>query len=374
MSLLHTDLVSSLNLSDRILNWNYVNKLIAAPMVRISTLPFRLLCVNHGADIVYSEELIAVKLAKCTRSYNASNDTIEYVLPDSNNNPASCTPVLATYQHEPLVVQLGVSNGVDALAAASVVLNDCCAIDINGGCPKRFSTQGAMGSALLSNVNGIDDIVRTLKRNINKPVTMKIRLLDSNKQTIELIKQIQSMGVTAIAVHCRMIDDRPLHRAATHRFNEIYDICNTVDTPILYNGDAFDYGDIDTIKQQTGCNTLLLARGSLWNPSIFHYSSTGLQPLPLYDISSEYLDIAQQYSNILPNTKYCLSEMYKLHISKHTQFERLTQSKSYSDLHQAIQSISEINVCRSVYKKPVLHWRIKNDVIEQPNKKHKHQP
>jgi tRNA-dihydrouridine synthase 2 len=59
--------------------FSVVNKLLLAPMVRIGTLPFRLLSLNHGADIVYTEEIIAKKLMHCEKIYNSDLDTNDYV-------------------------------------------------------------------------------------------------------------------------------------------------------------------------------------------------------------------------------------------------------------------------------------------------------
>jgi len=58
---------------------DYRNKNILAPMVRIGSLPFRLLALEYGADIVYSEELIAQRLMQCERIENERLHTIDFV-------------------------------------------------------------------------------------------------------------------------------------------------------------------------------------------------------------------------------------------------------------------------------------------------------
>jgi tRNA-dihydrouridine synthase 2 len=55
---------------------NYENKLILAPMVRVNTLPMRLLALEMGADLVYTEELIDFKLLKCKRVENKILNTV----------------------------------------------------------------------------------------------------------------------------------------------------------------------------------------------------------------------------------------------------------------------------------------------------------
>lgn len=111
--------------------------------------------------------------------------------------------------------------------------NDVAAIDINMGCPKAFSISGGMGAALLANPELIHDVINilsclllfetcslldfiilqavsfslqiltTLKRNLDTPVTCKIRLLKSSQDTVELARRIEKTGVSALAVHGR---------------------------------------------------------------------------------------------------------------------------------------------------------------------------
>ncbi len=58
---------------------NIKNKLILAPMVRINQLPFRLLALKYKADLIFTEEIIAAKLAKCERIYNKVLNTYDYI-------------------------------------------------------------------------------------------------------------------------------------------------------------------------------------------------------------------------------------------------------------------------------------------------------
>lgn len=81
---------------------------------------------------------------------------------------------------------------------------DVTAVDVNMGCPKSFSISGGMGAALLSKPETIHDILTTLKRNLDIPVTCKIRLLKTCPDTVELARRIEKTGVSALAVHGRV--------------------------------------------------------------------------------------------------------------------------------------------------------------------------
>ena len=93
---------------------DYRDKVILAPMVRVGTLPMRLLALDYGADIVYSEEIVDRKLMECKRLYNSRLDTIEFYKGDQL--------VYQTCSRDtPTVIQLGAANAEGALQAANVV-------------------------------------------------------------------------------------------------------------------------------------------------------------------------------------------------------------------------------------------------------------
>ncbi|KAK5581409.1 hypothetical protein RB653_001441 [Dictyostelium firmibasis] len=277
---------------------DYYNKKIMAPMVRVGTYPMRLLAYNYGCDIAYSEELIDLKLMKSTRHVNEKLKTIDFIAKDK-------TLCYRTSEKDVNnVLQLGTASSITALEAAKVVCNDVCAIDINMGCPKFFSVQGGMGSALLSKPDTIKDILTTLKRNLTIPITCKIRLLSTDQETIDLLRIIESTGVSAIGVHCRMIPERPRDPAHWDRLENILNNAS-FSVPIIANGDIFENSDIEKIRKQTRVDSIMIARGAVKNVSIFSKPS----PVDLKQIIQEYLEIAYQTNNSPVNTKYVINSM-----------------------------------------------------------------
>ncbi|XP_018326859.1 tRNA-dihydrouridine(20) synthase [NAD(P)+]-like isoform X3 [Agrilus planipennis] len=125
---------------------DYRNKIILAPMVRVGTLPMRLLALGYGADIVYTEEIIDWKFLRSLRRINDALGTIDYL------DKSDGTVVFRTCAKEKdkVVVQLGTCDPERALKVAKMIENDIAGIDINMGCPKEFSLKGGMGAALLS--------------------------------------------------------------------------------------------------------------------------------------------------------------------------------------------------------------------------------
>ncbi|XP_078444482.1 aldolase-type TIM barrel family protein isoform X3 [Wolffia australiana] len=183
--------------SSRRMEVDYRNKHILAPMVRVGTLPFRLLAADYGADITYGEEIIDHKMLKCVRRENDLLGTTDFVEKGTNDVVFRTCPE----EKSRVVFQMGTSNAVRALTVAQMLHEDVMAIDINMGCPRSFSLSGGMGAALLTKPELIHDILTTLRRNLDLPVTCKIRLLENTQETVELARRIEKTGVSALAVH-----------------------------------------------------------------------------------------------------------------------------------------------------------------------------
>ncbi|KAI3451861.1 hypothetical protein Pfo_008526 [Paulownia fortunei] len=277
---------------------DYRHKLVLAPMVRVGTLPFRLLAAEYGADITYGEEIIDHKLLKCERRINDVLGTIDVV----EKGTDSVVFRTCLEERSRVVFQMGTSDAVRALRAAQTVCMDVAAVDINMGCPKSFSVSGGMGAALLTKPDLIHDILTTLKRNLDTPVTCKIRLLKSSQDTVELARRIEKTGVSALAVHGRKVADRPRDPA---KWSEIADVVAAVSIPVIANGDVFQYEDFERIKVATGASSVMVARGALWNASIF--SPKGI--LPWEDVKREYIRKSILWDNDIKSTKHTLKEM-----------------------------------------------------------------
>ncbi|XP_039125401.1 tRNA-dihydrouridine(20) synthase [NAD(P)+]-like isoform X4 [Dioscorea cayenensis subsp. rotundata] len=275
----------------------YKNKHVLAPMVRVGTLPFRLLAAQYGADITYGEEIIDHKMIKCDRHINEYLGTTDFVERGTQNVVFRTCPE----ERNRVVFQMGTSNAVRALTAAQLVSKDVAAIDINMGCPKSFSISGGMGAALLSKPELIHDIITTLKRNLDNTITCKIRLLKSSEVTVELARRIEKAGVSALAVHGRRVPDRPRDPA---KWDEIADVVAALSIPVIANGDVFEYEDFERIKGATGATCVMVARGALWNASIFSPSKSSWE-----DVKREYVRQCILWDNDVKSTKHTLKEM-----------------------------------------------------------------
>ncbi|EKX38123.1 hypothetical protein GUITHDRAFT_77411 [Guillardia theta CCMP2712] len=234
---------------------DFQNAVVLAPMVRASTLPLRMLALDYGADFVWTEEIVARKIALCSRFLNERLGTVEFYSPDAPHFRVFQT---CEAEREKVIFQIGTNSAREALEAAMVVVNDVAAIDLNMGCPKHFSVTGGMGAALLSKPETAADIIKTLKRNINLPVTAKIRLLKTRSETAELMKRLESAGVDAITVHCRYVATRPHERAL---WEELEHCVSAVSVPVIGNGDVLTRSDGLKLMEKSRCAGVMIARG-----------------------------------------------------------------------------------------------------------------
>lgn len=108
--------------------------------------------------------------------------------------------------------------------------NDVAAIDINMGCPKEFSLKGGMGAALLTQIDKAKEILSVLVQNTKVPITCKIRVFESVDDTLNLVKELVSTGISAIAVHGRTKAERPQH---ANRNATIRAIAKAVSIPVI---------------------------------------------------------------------------------------------------------------------------------------------
>ncbi|CAG0888168.1 unnamed protein product [Cyprideis torosa] len=281
---------------------DYRDKLILAPMVRIGTLPLRLLALKYGADIVYTEELIDLKLLRTERVENVALGTVDFV------DQSDGTVVFRTCEQERdrVVLQLGTADADRAAEVLRKVGRDIAAIDVNMGCPKSFSLKGGMGAALLKKPETVRQILTRLVKESPVPVTCKIRILPDAEELVALVKVIRDSGVKALAVHGRFVQERPRDKNHNDVIRQI--VQAFPDLPIIANGGSGEiscFSDIGAFKESTGASSVMLARVAQWNPSIFRPEGK----LGRQEVVRDYLRLCIRFGHCAVNAKYCIQSM-----------------------------------------------------------------
>ncbi|KAJ2809315.1 tRNA-dihydrouridine synthase 2 [Coemansia guatemalensis] len=300
----------------------YRNGFFLAPMVRVGTLPLRLLSLHYGADLVWTDENIDRGIIGCERVVDEKTGVVAFIKDGKD--------MFATHpdERDKVIFQIGTADPTLALAAAKVVEQDVAGIDLNCGCPKKFSIQGGMGAALLQKPDQLCAILETLVKNISKPVSCKIRVLDDEEQTLALVRRIAATGIAALTVHCRTRDMRPREKAMWHRLNSIVD--EVAPLPVILNGDVFSYEDVQRARDSTGATSVMTARGAIENPSIFRAEG----PLPVIDVAVEYVKYAVRVSSPFRFTKYTILQIYP--DKKGIQYRGLQSSRGYEQMCAAV--------------------------------------
>mmetsp|Transcript_155558 Transcript_155558/g.270647 ORF Transcript_155558/g.270647 Transcript_155558/m.270647 type:complete len:441 (-) Transcript_155558:38-1360(-) len=299
---------------------------ILAPMVRAGTLPLRLECLKYGAGLVYGEEIIDRKIIGAQRVENTAFGTVDFV------SPREKVTVFSTCAEERsrVVFQMGTANAGLATQAALLVCKDVRAIDVNMGCPKSFSVKGGMGAALLDTPELAADILKSLRRELPAECTLtcKIRMLPSLEKTRDFMRLVEQCGIAALALHMRTRDERP--RDPAH-WRDITQLCDAVRIPVIANGDFFTRRQIcqfwehcqggglltdpnamesagpDCLSTARGPAALMIARGAMWNPSIFCRCEADA---PSTDaMLRSYVLAAVRWNSTYQNTKWVLNEM-----------------------------------------------------------------
>ncbi|KAK7070661.1 tRNA-dihydrouridine(20) synthase [NAD(P)+]-like protein, partial [Halocaridina rubra] len=281
----------------------YANKVIVAPMVRVCTLPFRLLAIDYGADLVYTEETIDFKMLRSVKKVNEVLGTVDFV------DKGDGTVFFRTCEKErnKVVFQIGTCDAQRALKVAKLVEPYVAAFDVNMGCPKEFSLKGGMGAALLTQPEKVKAILTTLVQGLNIPVTCKIRLLKTFEETLELCRIIEKCGVAAIAIHGRTKEERPNH---PNHNDVIKKIAEALSIPVIANGGSKEvtcYADIDKFKQETGALSVMIARAAMWNCSILRPEGY----LPLDIVIESYLKYCVDFDNPFTYSKYTVQNMLR---------------------------------------------------------------
>jgi nifR3 family TIM-barrel protein len=141
-------------------------------------------------------------------------------------------------------------------------------LDINMGCPVPKVVNNGEGSALMKDPQLIGEIVKRVSSAISKPVTVKIRkgFHEDSVNAVEVAKIAQENGAAAVAVHART---REQYYSGKADWEIIRAVKEAVSIPVIGSGDVFTPEDAKQMLEQTGCDGIMLARGTRGNPWIF---------------------------------------------------------------------------------------------------------
>lgn len=230
-------------------NLEFENEVFLAPMAGVTDSAFRRVCKGFGCGLVYTEMISAKALL--------FNDKKTYKMLECHE------------MEEPYAVQIfGSEAEIMAEAAPKALAGGARIIDINMGCPVPKVAGNGEGSALMKDPEKVFEIVSAIKKNVNVPVTVKIRKGwdDNSINAAEVAIAAECAGADAITVHGRT---REQFYSGKADWDIIKKVSESVKIPVIGNGDIFSAEDAVKMKEVTGCSGVMVARGAMGNPFIF---------------------------------------------------------------------------------------------------------
>ena len=249
--------------------------LFLAPMAGITDKPFRQMMRKFGNHTLFTE---MVGVESLLRSHPVTQKMMQ--VSDEEN----------------IIVQL-VGPDAKHLAQAAKMAEDMGikAIDINMGCPVKKLISNYSGAKLMLEPERAADIVNTVSNAVQIPVSVKMRLgWDEKRQNaVEFAKLMEQSGAIRLTVHGRTKDQGYAGHADWYKIAEVK---QSVQIPVIANGDIVDRASAEQVEQITGADGLMVGRGALGSPWILSEIETGVKPeFNLADLVLEHLDLMLDY-------------------------------------------------------------------------------
>ncbi|MDD3187614.1 MAG: tRNA dihydrouridine synthase DusB [Bacilli bacterium] len=313
------------------------NNVVLAPMAGITNSAFRSICKEMGVGLVVAE-MVSDKAIM----YN-SKKTIDMLYMDENERPIS--------------QQIFGSDKDSFVIAAKYIYENMKPdiIDINMGCPvPKVAEKAQAGSALLKDPAKVEEIVTAVVKSVPIPVTVKIRSGwdEDNINAVEIAKIIEKSGAKAITIHPRT---RKQGYAGLSNWSIIKQVKESVNIPVIGNGDIKSCYDAKRMLDETGCDAVMIGRATLGNPWIIketiEYLEKGKEPIKP-DLEEKIRIIRKHIDNLMKtkNEKLTLLEI-RSHIGWYLKGEKNSKeikqqvclATNIKELYEIIDKMEESN-------------------------------
>lgn len=278
--------------------------LFLAPMEDVTYKSFRYMCKKYGADVMYTEFVSSEALIRDVAKTKRKMTLFEF--------------------DRPVGIQI-FGHNIDSMVEAAKIAeeSDPDIIDINFGCPMKKIVKKGAGSGMFQDVPKMIEMTRQIVKAVNKPVTVKTRLGwdENSKVIVDVAEQLQDTGIAALTIHGRT---RKQLYTGEADWDWIGKVKNNprMHIPIIGNGDINGPLKAKECLDKTGVDGLMIGRGAIGRPWIFHeirhYLETGeLLPAPLVsDIVANVKEQLTQSINWKDSPERAVKEMRR-HFAKY---------------------------------------------------------
>ena len=223
-------------------------KYYLAPLAEITSVEFRELCYECGADFCYSEMISAKALTlKNKRTFSLAKD--------SEKEPRT---FLQLFGNDPDVFREATERMLEKESPYG--------IDINCGCPVKKVVGTGSGSMLMEDPKKLGQIVKAVRSVTDLPLSVKIRKGFMSPSYMECAYQIQDNGADSLIIHPRL---RSEMFSGISDFNVSLELAEKLDIPVIHSGDIKSIEDADFFKD-SAVKGLMVGRGVLGAPWIFN--------------------------------------------------------------------------------------------------------
>ena len=255
--------------------------LYLAPQAGVSESPFRRLCRSFGADVVVSEFVSAEGIRRNDRKTHG---------------------FLRFHDDErPIGIQIFGADP-EAMAQAAALVEEVYEpdfLDINFGCPVKKVVSRNGGSGCLRDLDLVRDIIRAVKGAISIPTTVKIRSgwSEELRDPVQIALRCQDAGAEVLTLHART---RTQMYSGVANWDEIAAVKAALDIPVIGNGDVWSGEDARRMRDHTGCDGIMIARGSHGAPWIFRQARAALggEPVPPDPEAAERFRIVIEHARL----------------------------------------------------------------------------
>ena len=230
--------------------------LLLAPMEDVSDPPFRSVCKENGADLMFTEFISSEGLIR-----NAEKSTQKLDIYDSER---------------PIGIQI-FGDKIESMKKAASISEAANPeiIDINYGCPvKKVACKGA-GAGILLDIDKMQKMTSEIVKQVKKPVTVKTRLGwdDNSIKIIEVAERLQDVGIQALTIHGRT--RKQMYKGEAN-WEYIAEVKNNprINIPIFGNGDINSPEKAKKYKNKYGVDGIMIGRSAIGNPWIFNEIKT----------------------------------------------------------------------------------------------------
>lgn len=321
--------------------------LLLAPMEDVSDPPFRALCKENGADLMYTEFISSEGLIRDAVKSRAKLDIFEY--------------------ERPIGIQIFGAE-LESMIEAALICAEANPdlIDINYGCPvKKVVCKGA-GASMLQDIPKMVRLTKAIVDAVDKPVTVKTRLGwdDSSKNVVEVAERLQDIGIKAISIHVRT---RSQMYKGDADWSLIAQVKNNprMHIPVFGNGDIDSPEKVLAARDRFGVDGVMIGRATIGYPWFFnevkHFLATGehLDPPTLNEranAAQRHLDLSVQWKG----EKLAIAEMRR-HYGNY-----FRNYPNFKELRQTLVTCDSLELLNQTFDEIRGGYALRNSLVSEP--------